>query len=285
MLPLIDKGYLYIAQPPLYKVKVGRSERYLKDDSELKGFLFEWASTSMTLSVDGKSIEASSLKNILDKILNYEQELEKTCYQLELTISHCHELISFLHSINWELENYALPHIIDRANEYFVGKYKVSLKTEIPQGAQEGEGARSAVVFEGHKDSWEVSQSFFLAAEISKLVELIKGLGSLNTQKWDLIVTGKDLVKNGHGVLELGRAILAIGKSLMTIQRYKGLGEMNPEQLWETTMDITRRNFLQVSIEDAMKADQWFASLMGEDVDDRKDFIEKNAHFVRNLDI
>jgi DNA gyrase subunit B len=190
-----------------------------------------------------------------------------------------------LHSINWEVERYTLDDIVERANEYFAGKYKVSIKNEALGGPQEGEGVRPAVIFEDHKNSWEVSQSFFLAAEISKLVDHIKGLGSLNTQKWDLNVVGKDLVKNGHGVLELGRAILAIGKSLMTIQRYKGLGEMNPEQLWETTMDITRRNLLQVSIEDAMKADQWFASLMGEDVDDRKEFIEKNAHFVRNLDI
>ncbi|KKQ12080.1 MAG: DNA topoisomerase (ATP-hydrolyzing) subunit B [Candidatus Babeliales bacterium] len=284
MLPLIDKGYLYIAQPPLYKVKVGRAEKYLKDDSELKGFLFEWASGSTELVVDAQSVAASSLKNMLDKVLTYEQELEKTCYQLELTILHCHELISFLHSINLELDNYALQHIVDRANEYFANKYKVSLKSEA-QDDQEGQGSRAVVIFEGNKDSWEVSQSFFFAAETFKLIEHIKGLGSLNTQKWTLTVTGKELVKSGHGVLELGRAILALGKSLMTIQRYKGLGEMNPEQLWETTMDCTRRNFLQVSIEDAMKADQWFASLMGEDVEDRKDFIEKNAHFVRNLDI
>ncbi len=284
MLPLIERGYLYIAQPPLYKVKVGRVERYLKDDSELKGFLFDWAAGSTTLSVEEKEVAPSALKIILDKILHYEQELEKTCYQLELTISHCHELISFLHSINWELENYALQHIIDRANEYFANRYKVSLKTEV-DGEQEGQGSRAVVVFAGHKDSWEVSQSFFLAAETLKLVDHIKSLGSLNTQKWILTVTGKELAKSGLGVSELGKTILAMGKSLMTIQRYKGLGEMNPEQLWETTMDITRRNFLQVSIEDAMKADQWFASLMGEDVEDRKDFIEKNAHFVRNLDI
>ncbi len=284
MLPLIEKGYLYIAQPPLYKVKVGRVEKYLKDDTELKGFLFDWAAGSTGLIVDGESVSESSLKGMLDKILVYEQELEKTCYKLELTILHCHELISFLHFIGLELDKYSLRDIVEKAGEYFSNKYKVSLKNEM-QDDQEGQGSRDVVVFEGYKDSWEVSQSFFFAAETFKLIEYIKGLGSLNKQKWTLTVTGKDLIKTGLGVLELGRAILALGKSLMTIQRYKGLGEMNPEQLWETTMDHTRRNLLQVSIEDAMKADQWFASLMGEDVEDRKDFIEKNAHFVRNLDI
>lgn len=285
MLPLIEKGYLYVAQPPLYKVKVGRSERYLKDETELKDFLFDWASNNTELSVEGDIVEGSLLKDFLNKILNYEQELEKTCYQLEITINHCHELISFLSSINLNREDYSLQGLVDRANEYFANKYKVILKDEVSSGNQEGEGAKSVILFEGHKDIWEVSQSFFFANETFKLVEIIKKIGSLNTQKWSLSVVGKDLLKSGLGVLELGRTILELGKSLMTIQRYKGLGEMNPEQLWETTMDPVKRHFLQVSIEDAMKADQCFASLMGEDVEDRKEFIEKNAHFVRNLDI
>jgi DNA gyrase subunit B len=283
MLPLIEKGYLYVAQPPLYKVKVGRSERYLKDDTELKSFLFDWASTNTDLVVEGKPTDRSELKNLLNKILSYEQELEKTCYQLEITKNNCHALISFLSSVGWDKENSSLQHIIDKANEYFANRYKVSLKIE--ESTAEGEGAKHVVIFEGHKDIWEVSQSFFFANETSKLVEMIKKLGSLNTQKWILAVIGKELSKSGLGVLALGRAILELGKSLMTIQRYKGLGEMNPEQLWETTMDPARRNLLQVSIDDAMKADQLFASLMGEDVEDRKEFIEKNAHFVRNLDI
>jgi DNA gyrase subunit B len=85
--------------------------------------------------------------------------------------------------------------------------------------------------------------------------------------------------------MTLCETITSTAKSLMTIQRYKGLGEMNPEQLWETTMDPARRHFLKVSIDDALKADQWFSSLMGEDVADRRLYIEKHAHFVRNLDI
>ncbi len=110
-------------------------------------------------------------------------------------------------------------------------------------------------------------------------------MSHLEKDAWIFSLVDKDITKKDVGVLVLATTIINAGKELMTIQRYKGLGEMNPEQLWETTMDPKQRHFLQVTIEDALKADLWFASLMGEEVEDRRSYIEKHAHFVRNLDV
>ncbi|KKQ33155.1 MAG: gyrase subunit B protein [candidate division TM6 bacterium GW2011_GWF2_37_49] len=285
MLPIIEKGYLYIAQPPLYKVKVGKSERYLKDDSELKNFLFDWAAGNSNLNLEKEILKDAAWKNLLDKVLSFDKELEKISHELEVTHTHCHELVGFLHSIGWAKDKFTLDELVDKSNQFFADKYNVALKIETSEGELEGGSSKSVMTFQGAKEIWEVSQHFFLAKETENLFNLFRQIGELNNQHWFFKLTDKDIEKSGVGALELCRAIVEVGKSLMTIQRYKGLGEMNPEQLWETTMDKSRRTFLQVTIEDAMKADQWFASLMGEDVEDRRQYIEKHAHFVRNLDI
>ena len=117
-----------------------------------------------------------------------------------------------------------------------------------------------------------------------KLPTMLSALGDVRKKRWTLKAGGKPEIA-GTGVTVLSSAVIKAGKSLMTIQRYKGLGEMNPEQLWETTMDPESRTLLQVSIEDALRADQWFASLMGDVVEDRRNYIERHAHFVKNLDV
>ena len=98
-------------------------------------------------------------------------------------------------------------------------------------------------------------------------------------------VIEKNKFISGKGVLQLVQGISLISKPYMTVQRYKGLGEMNPEQLWETSMDLSTRSLSQVKIEDALAADAWFATLMGDNVSGRKEYIEKYGHFVKNLDI
>jgi len=289
MLPLVERGYIYIAQPPLYKVKLGKSEKYLKDESEFKGFLFGWMAGNATVKVAGKALDASGMGHLLQDLLKYDEELDRVSNQIEATRHHTHELIMFLKEIGWKLGALSEQEIVEKLTQHFT-HYHIESVREIPVEevmALEGDvkTSKSAVTFKEQKKEWEIPLRFFSSEETAKLAVLYEPLVQIDQQQWTLAMNGKDAESEGKGVLLLDDRIIATAKSLMTIQRYKGLGEMNPEQLWETTMDPARRRLLQVSIEDALKADQWFASLMGEDVEDRRSYIEKHAHFVKNLDV
>ena len=292
MKPLIDAGYLYIAQPPLYKAKVGRTSRYLQDDSELKQFLFDWATANSILDAAGKKIEAGELEQLLKALLAYEKEIGKVSNTIEVSSSHCHELITFLDSISWDPSKYSqeeLPEeLVKQLKNYFKQYEVLGIQSEQPKDDAEFDGEvkpKLFITFKEHKRTWNIPLSFFKSDEPKKLLKLHEPLKFLEQDSWQFALTNKKVTKTGSGTLALCNTIISTGKSLMTIQRYKGLGEMNPEQLWETTMDPNTRSFLKVTVEDALKADQWFSSLMGDVVEDRRNYIEKHAHFVRNLDI
>jgi DNA gyrase subunit B len=287
MLPLIQHGYLYVAQPPLYKVKVGRSERYLKDDSELKQFLFDWACEQTSVVIGKKELDASSWKTLLDQLLVYANEIERFARHFEIAIIHAHELVSFLYEIGWLKDRPPLQEVVDKIQKKFT-KYEISgLREESLEDENEldDKTVRPMLTFKHGKRTWEVPIKLFESEETVIALSLYEPIAKFESMGWTLKVGGRIGDKEGVGLLLLSQAIIKSGKSLMTIQRYKGLGEMNPEQLWETTMDPANRTLQQVTIEDALKADQWFTSLMGDVVEDRKKYIEQHAHFVRNLDI
>ena len=287
MRPLIERGFLYIAQPPLYKAKIGRNERYLKDESEFKTFLHDWAAQSAELVVNGKQLEAATWRTVLNDMRAYEDELERVSTQIETSYSHTHEQVGFLDAIGWQLGAYTTEELVEKLKQHFK-KYEITFLQEMPVDAAV-EGAAVAVKeiisFKEQKKVWDVPARFFHSEETVKLLDLYRIVKNLDTASWSFAVSGKEPVVVTSGVLVLCDTIVKTAKSMMTIQRYKGLGEMNPEQLWETTMDPEKRRFVQVTIEDAIKADQWFCSLMGEEVEDRRSYIEKHAHFVRNLDV
>ena len=119
---------------------------------------------------------------------------------------------------------------------------------------------------------------------MKKLISLLERLALVEDNEWTLQVIGKERSITKTGAPKLMRSISDISKPYMSIQRYKGLGEMNPEQLWETAMDAKQRSLLQVTIEDALEADHWFATLMGDDVQGRKEYIETFGQFAKNID-
>lgn len=287
MLPLIDRGFLYIAQPPLYKVKVGKQERYLQDESEFKSFLFDWAKENGVVTAGKKvSYEGEKLSMLLDTLLDYDNQLEKIGRERELAPFDCHKLVTFRHHVPLVQDNIDAPQMLELLRGYF----KDSTLELVTQAVAEGDDEVVAYIsprvrFIHNKSFWEVSLDFLQSKELEHLASMYEPLSMLDTAGWQLHIPAKHLEEHGTGLFAFRDAIIKSGKSLMTLQRYKGLGEMNPEQLWETTMDPLKRSFLRVTIEDAVKADAWFTSLMGDTVSDRREYIERHAHFVRNLDI
>jgi DNA gyrase subunit B len=279
MKPLIEKGYLYIAQPPLYKAKIGKKEEYLKDERAFKKFLFDWVRDHATLSINDKVLIAEEWHKLLGHLFTYHSQLEETSQKFKLTYEHCNQLIQFLGAMKWT-EEQGFELLIQELREHFATYAVVLIQAE----STEQSVGKTFIKFTFLKTEWSVSTDFFTAPDTFKLLELSNALAYLR-KGWVLSLPDKDKHMEGHSILSVVSAIVKITKPYMTVQRYKGLGEMNPEQLWETAMDAQTRSLIQVSIGDALEADSWFDTLMGGDVTGRREFIEENGHFVRNLDV
>lgn len=228
MREIINKGYLYIAQPPLYKVKIGRREQYLQNEDELLQFLKEWIYDDITIEIDGKDIEEENKKNFLeDLFLAYEY--------LEI-LSQSHDI-----EINTIEEN-----ILDDSFEK-----NFTLK---------------------HKHKFDALKKIIIKLPHWKKINFLYKQKLVNTIEV-------------FSILSFWETVKATAKPQMVIQRYKGLGEMDAEQLWETAMDPKQRQLKKLSINDFQETESWLVLLMGEEVAPRKQFIEQKAHFVKNLDI
>jgi DNA gyrase subunit B len=282
MKPLIERGYLYIAQPPLYKAKIGKKEQYLKNEHEFRKFLIDWAQENTLLEVEGKELSTQEWNELLNNLVKYENLLEKTgrefhvpyhivdaiAYELGHMTTHFDQtaLVQLVEALNKNLENHAV--ILERRT---TEEDDVKIETEV-------------ITFEYRTAHWSIDVKDLTSPEIKKLTQLRKTLASL-VQTWNLKMAGKERMISGNSVLALSPALKEMSKPYIYIQRYKGLGEMNPEQLWETAMDPEQRSLLQVTLDDAIKADEWFTTLMGDDVAGRRVFILEGGQFVKNLDI
>jgi len=287
MKPLIEKGFLYIAQPPLYKVKIGKKEQYLKDDKAFSAFLFDWAKEQTQIAVGNKEIDEKTWQSWLDTMLIYKEQLNTSSMHNVITSEQCAALLNTLYKSGWKRPD-GVSALIDVLKKDFPA-YDIMIKeAKIEEGEEATDELieeRTVIVFKLLNREWQVQLSFFTQQETKALLEMINKLEPLELKEWALQIIGKDRSITGTGILHLISALSEISKPYMNIQRYKGLGEMNPDQLWETSMDEKTRSLLHVSIEDALEADAWFTTLMGEDVSGRKQFIEEYGHFVKNLDI
>jgi DNA gyrase subunit B len=283
---LIERGHIYIAQPPLYKVKKGKQETYVKDDLELNALLLNTAIDGAALHVNAEAppLSGLGLESLATKYVEVqsivtrwarrydERFLEQLLYVAKLT-PEAFDRIDVLRDWCRNLEQ-RLNSLDDVSRRYRV------VADTLPAGAHRINLQR---IEHGLTSEKHVPREFFDSAEYLRIAELAETLS-------DLIGPG-GFVQRGDDKLEVTSFKAAMtwlfeqAKKGQTIQRYKGLGEMNADQLWETTINPETRRVLQVRIEDAVAADDIFTTLMGDAVEPRREFIEKNALNVSNLDI
>ena len=284
---LIERGHVYIAQPPLYKVKKGKQETYIKDDLELNQYLLHMALEGAELHVnpEAPAMSPSALESLAVEFITSRGIIDRLARRYDA--SFLEQLID-------------LPAVDDAllADEKALAGWLGELEARLNAGRQlsssyrlelvwgeEGRPQAIAIVHATHgiENRRELPLEFFHSADYQKLKSVGEKLHGL-IEEGAYIRRGE----KAQPVASFGEALdwlMAEGRRGQHIQRYKGLGEMNPEQLWETTMNPETRRLLQVRIEDAVGADEVFTTLMGDEVEPRREFIETNALSVENLDV
>lgn len=273
---IIENGHLYIAQPPLYKLKKGRAQVYVKDDEELSRLAIDFATDE--IQFEGKNFDKVKLTEIAKLAREYKtlkenlyrrktKEILDTILKLDITeddLSNQERVIQITQQLSQTLQNYDISYDYNSLE----GSYQINISK------------KDKLITE----KMVIDTDFLSSYAYVRVKEIEKTLTELVGE-----LPYKILTKNDATLVEdldnLYDAIFDIGMRGAEIQRYKGLGEMNPEQLWETTMNPKTRRLLQVTIEDAALADEVFSILMGEKVEPRREFIMKYAKEVKNLDI
>ncbi len=285
MQPLIEKGYLYIAQPPLYKAKIGKKEQYLKDDKAFKQFLFDWAQEQTTLYVDNKALTQIEWHALLDALNVYDDMLQKASATFKITYEQANELAQILQQDPWKPTD-GVEKLITILNHHMRNHFISHDRGALPEiPADQVNPADGFISFRLLNKEWRVGLNLFTSTEFENLIAQLKVLSKVQMHEFKLQVIDRERFIVDKGIPALLNAIKQISKPYMNVQRYKGLGEMNPDQLGETSMDPISRQLLKVTIEDALEADAWFTTLMGDDVSGRRNYIEEFGHFAKNLDI
>jgi DNA gyrase subunit B len=281
---LVEGGHVYIAQPPLYKIKKGKQERYVKDDAEMERYLTEVALNNAALySTEDAAVAVEG--NALAQLVEEYQTVTAIITRLS-----SHYYPAFLEQLIYQA---AIPDLND---ETAMGPWLEEIELRLNQGLPTGTSYKLSVALiantplvnvsfnrHGINTDYHVPGEFFASSEYQKIIDF--------SSKIDGLIGVGAYVERGErreSISNFAQAVawlLTEARRGQHVQRYKGLGEMNPEQLWETTMDKDKRRLLQVKIEDAIAADETFSTLMGDNVEPRREFIETHALQASNLDI
>ena len=274
---LVENGYIYIAQPPLFKVRQNKKEQYLKDEQELEQYLIESALEGAELKIGDNTLSGESLGNLAREMILNDAVIRRLSYRYEPSIL---KAIYSCGEINLDSEDAALS---------YVEKLKTSSSIEnINFDVKKNPNSEKFMIEinqfrHGNLITSILDEEFLLSGDYKQIIKT-------STLTKDLIqeiavISRNEKIAEVREFKEAVDWLMSEAKLGLNIQRYKGLGEMNPSQLWETTMDPSVRRLLQVKIEDAISADQVFSTLMGDQVEPRRNFIESNALGVNNLDI
>lgn len=292
---LLERGHIYIAQPPLYKVKFGKEERYIKDDAELAGVLLEAALKDASITpaqAEGAALlEGESLRQLASQLMAARHQIHRLSKVLDPSVPE-----AILSGVS-----------LDLSSQESATASAAALSSWIQQDNErrtpgQGETVRVLADFDTQDETWRlrverrhhgnlklsvIDEDFIKGEDYRQLISAAAAQALALPQGGE-VRRGTDESAKSVVVPKFSLALdwlLAEADRLVSRQRYKGLGEMNPEQLWETTMNIESRTLLQVKIEDAIAADGIFTTLMGEEVEPRRVFIESNALRVANLDV
>ncbi len=304
MASLVEQGHVYIAQPPLYKIKRGKREEYIETEGEMSQLLLELGREGLSLvrSKDKHTCTDNQFKELLNLLV----EIENLAVSIERKGVSFSEYLTFMHSKTKKMPIYMVK---VEGKDQFVYTDEELAKLVKAEEEKLGEDVEidGEMVGEPEKNAKMLNLiEFYEAPDLEKLIQKIEKSGFDMANYSPVEVKEDEQKKKGskkkeepiyniinekkeevpfNSMKDILAFVRATGKKGMTIQRYKGLGEMNPEQLWETTMNPEKRTILQVRLEDAVKADEIFTVLMGDQVEPRRKFIETHAPEVRNLDI
>ena len=283
MAEIIERGYLYIAQPPLYKYQKGKTQRYLKDDHELADFLGDIGLEGLTIiDAEDQHLDRVTLKAAFNSQERYESLLRIAARRREVAVveylvgsEHCTvEAVADEKKAKVLCEELEQHFDAVRATTHYdeqSGRHQLVLRTRVGDIPKH----------------FTIDASFFNSPAVVEMKRLVAKLATTVLVPLSCIDSSSEgeVLKKAGSIRELKEFILPRGRKGAQVQRYKGLGEMNPEQLEETTMVVDKRTLLQVNIGNAIEADRIFSILMGSDVEPRREFISENALHVRNLDV
>jgi DNA gyrase subunit B len=262
---VIERGYLYIAQPPLYKASKGKTFRYLKDDAEMEAFLVDEG-------LDGAELDLASGERIMGRDL---AQLVQTSRQAKANIERL-----AARAPAFAIEQAALAGLLGNSSDFAEAARRLDLYAEEGDGPWSGEptagdGYQFRRIKRGVTEHIVLDGATIHSADARRLAERAAKLSETFSEP--ALFRRRERTSGVRGPLDLVSAIYESGRRGLTVQRYKGLGEMNPDQLWETTLDHNARTLLQVKVDHADDADDMFTRLMGDLVEPRREFIQENA--------
>ncbi len=276
---LIEGGFLYIAQPPLYKVARGKSEVYIKDQAALEDYLIDMGLEGAVLALpNGEELAGADLRRVIEGARQFRRVLESFPTNYPRGILEQAALAGAFDQGQADTDLQAVANTVAQRLNLIAPEYEKGWTGRITQD----HGIRLSRVLRGVEELRTLDGAVLRSGEARRLAAISRE--TRDVYRDPAKMTRKDREQLVHGPIDLLKSVLAEGEKGLTLQRYKGLGEMNPEQLWETTLDPEARTLLQVKIDDLAEADDIFTKLMGDVVEPRREFIQANALNVEHLD-